>query len=89
VLEKQIDEAERRATLRNDLKVKQEREQASTYHAHAQADLEIPGRFGALGKAQVTGTSEAPKYPACSPALAVQLPDEPPTGVAIDQLQRD
>ena len=92
MLSRQEEELERRETLRNDASVREQAEhrrvyapdqslpkQSSTYHQHAITDADIPrGRFSAIANAQVVGATAVPSYPACSPALAVQLPDEPP-----------
>ena len=40
-----------------------EAKRASTLSDHAQSDLEIPGRLGALGKAQVAGATPAQQWP--------------------------
>ena len=58
--------------------------QATTMHAFAQADAQTPrGRFSAVETATVIGSKAgiASSYSACSSALAVQLPDEPPLGL--------
>jgi len=77
MLESQIDQIERNRVLDNDRKVRE----GGTFHAFAEADAATPlGRFSAIANAQVVGATAAPSYPACSPALSVQLPDEPPLG---------
>jgi hypothetical protein len=57
-------------------------QQGGTFYQHglAQADEINQGRFAATGSLRVVGSTPtlASQYPACSPALAVQLPDEPP-----------
>jgi hypothetical protein len=75
MLESQIDQALRRATLRNDLKVRQEQEEGrrtfaadqslpnpgTTYLQHAQSDADIPrGRFTAYERSSVTGATPNP-----------------------------
>ena len=75
MLESQIDQQERRETLRNDLKVRQEQEerrgvfapnqslprQSSTLHQHAIADADTPrGRFSAVAAATVIGSTPTP-----------------------------
>ena len=81
MLSRQEDALEKLETLRNDLKVL-EQQQGSTFHQHGQAQAnEInQGRFAAIGSPTVIGAKPAvaSAYPACSPALAVQLPDELP-----------
>jgi hypothetical protein len=94
MLERQIDQAERRAVMRNDLKVREEQErvfadqslpnQASTFHQHALADALTPrGRFSAVETSYVVGSKPdvSGAYPAASAAHQIQLPDEPPLGL--------
>jgi hypothetical protein len=80
MLESQIDQAERRATLRNDALVREQEErrrvfapnqsepkQSSTYFQHAQADAQTPrGRFSAVEAQTVVGANPAINYPAGS-----------------------
>ena len=76
MIDDSISQAEKRSVLHNDA-----REQSNTMHGRAMADSSIEtGRFTAVNAAHVVGSEAAVKYPACSPALAVQLPDEPPLG---------
>jgi hypothetical protein len=85
--EDQIDQAERRATLDNDLKVLQER--GSTYHQHglAGADEVNQGRFRATGTPHVVGQSAVPIYPQAATAFQRDpVPDEPSLGVEINRL---
>jgi hypothetical protein len=89
MLSKQEEELERRETLENDRKVRERQHRdlaarGTTFHQFARADLEIPGRFAVVNKAELVGNSEAARYPAASSAHQTQLPDEPPFGVAID-----
>jgi hypothetical protein len=87
VRESDIDQAERLETLAND-KLLREAEhrrlarEGTTFHrfGQSQANDEAGGRFAAINAATVVGSQPSPasQYPACSPALAVQLPDEPP-----------
>jgi hypothetical protein len=71
--------------MRNDARV---REQGTTMHAFSEADAATPrGRYpqdtAVVGsKADIAGA-----YGACSPALAVQLPDELPLGYSVDELE--
>jgi hypothetical protein len=78
--EDQIEQAERQAVFANDRRVREQAQRGATYKAFADADTEIPGRFQSIAAAHVIGSTPTPatQYPACSPALAVQLPDEPP-----------
>src|SRR5262249_29243505 len=72
----QEEQAERRRVFAQDQSLR-----AGTFHQHALAEAEPPrGRYSAIANAQVVGATALPNYPACSPALAVQLPDEPPLG---------
>jgi hypothetical protein len=88
MLESQIDQEERRRTLQNDVRVKQQREQASTLHQHAQAQADEinQGRFAAMGTPNVTGQSAVPysslpKMPDGNPWAGPDLVgDEPPLG---------
>jgi hypothetical protein len=76
MLERQIDQAERRETLRNDLKVQEESRRvfapdqslprgATTFHQFAVADADIPrGRFTAHERSTVVGSTPATDYPA-------------------------
>jgi hypothetical protein len=85
MLSSQIDEHERREVLRNDARVKQ----GTTMHAFSEADAAIAqGRFTQVSAATVVGSTPNPAsaYPACSPALAVKLPDEEPLGYRIDAM---
>ena len=76
MLEKQIDQAERRAVMRNEQRVREGRvfapdqslpREATTFHQFAQADAEIPrGRFTAHERSSVTGATPAPSYPPAS-----------------------
>jgi hypothetical protein len=96
MLESQIDQQERRETLRNDLKVRQEQEEsrrvfadqslpnrATTFHQFAEADAATPmGRFSAVSAAVVVGSTAIPQYPqASAPFQCDPVPDEPPLGL--------
>jgi len=85
MLESQIDQEERRRTLQNDVRV---REQTGTYLSHTHDDIH-QGRFAAIGPAQVIGSKAdvASAYPAASSAHQVELPPEPPTGYCIDDME--
>jgi hypothetical protein len=78
LLSRQLDQVERRETLRQDVSVqRQQREQQTgTYLSHTHSDL--GGRYAIVSPQIVVGAEATINYPACSPALAVQLPDEPP-----------
>jgi hypothetical protein len=80
MLSRQEEEHERRAVLQNDQRLR-EQQGGSTYIDHYASEL--GGRYSSQGAAQIIGSNAgiASAYPACSPALAVQLPDEPPLGL--------
>jgi hypothetical protein len=99
MLERQIDQWERRAVMRNEQRVREEQgrvfapdqslpRQATTMHAFAQADAQTPrGRFSAVEAQTVVGADPLPNYP---PAAAHQhdpCGQEPPLGYAIDELE--
>jgi len=67
---KQDEDEFRRQVLRDDLRLRQQQQQqeqtGSTFHQHALADAEIPGRFAAVANAQVVGQSAVPNYLAAS-----------------------
>ena len=78
--EDQIGQAERRAVLENDRRVR-EQQQSSTNldHARAAANDIGGGRFASLGAPHVVGSTAIPKYPQAGPAFQVDpVPDEPP-----------
>jgi len=74
MLERQIDQAERRAVMRNEQRVREQGRvfapdqslprEATTFHQFAQADADTPhGRFTAHERSSVTGATSAPSYP--------------------------
>jgi hypothetical protein len=71
-------------------KILADRARLATYHAHGQAaiDDERQGRFAALSKATVVGTSPSiqyPRQPADSPANQFAMsPPEPPLGYSVN-----
>jgi hypothetical protein len=81
--EDQWDQAERRETLKNDLKVLRER--GGTYHQHgvAQAGELSGGRFAATGVPTVTGTTPVPNYPAAGAHQGDPVGTEPPLGYSV------
>ena len=89
MLSRQEEEAERRATLENDLKVL-EQQRGSTFHQHgvSQASELSGGRFAATGSPRVIGStaSVAAQYPAASGAHQTELPLEPPLGYSIEDM---
>jgi hypothetical protein len=76
MLSSQEEQAERRATLDNDRKLRE----GSAYIDHYMQ--EAGGRFSAHAAATVIGSKSevASAYPAASAAHQIQLPDEPPLG---------
>jgi len=73
--EDEVSQAEKRRIIR---------EQASTFHQHAQAQADelSQGRFRATGTPRVIGSTSDPAkaYPAASAAHQTELPPEPPLG---------
>jgi hypothetical protein len=91
MLESQREQEDRRRTMQNDARVREQIErvfaqdqsvprQASTFHQHAQADADTPlGRFSAVSAAYVVGSTATPQYPqASTPFQHDPVPDEPP-----------
>ncbi len=79
-------QAERRAELENDRRV---REKGTTLHQFAQAEAaEARGRFSAHEQSTVTGAAELPKYPAAY-LQHDPVPDEPSLGVDINKVEPD
>ena len=94
MLSKQEEEQERRATLENDRRVREQQQaQGGTFYQHglAQADEINQGRFAAVGAPTVVGSKPNPstQYPAASAAHQTELPPEQPLGFAIDQMPSD
>ena len=61
-----------------------------TLHTRALADLDgLSGRFAAINKSTVIGAAPAAQYPAAAGPWAdpVKVPDEPPLGFAVDDLE--
>ena len=78
-------QAERRRILENDRK-------ASTYSRVAQSEAEdlAGGRYAAMGKPSVTGSTPAIRYPAQppnSPWHHDPLPPEPPLGIDVNAME--
>jgi hypothetical protein len=92
VLSRQEEDRERRETLRNDLKVRQQQEerrgtfadqslpnQASTFLQFAQADAATPrGMYSQVTAVTVVGATAVTNYPAAAPHQRDPVPDEPP-----------
>jgi hypothetical protein len=85
--EDQIDQAERRETLENDLQVLRQR--GSTFHQHAvaQADEINQGRFRATGVPTVTGSTPIPNYPAAGAHQSDPVGPEPALGLRLEELE--
>jgi hypothetical protein len=89
VREDQIDQAERKAVLENDRRVR-EQQQASTFHQHAQAQAldTAGGRFAQVNAATVIGAQPLPKYPqAGTPFQSDPVGIEPPLGFSVNDLE--
>jgi hypothetical protein len=82
--EDEVSQAEKRRIIR---------EQASTFHQHAQAqaDETAQGRFRAIGTPRVIGATPSPasQYPAASAAHQTELPREEPLGIDINAMPGD
>jgi|SRR6516165_1473833 len=88
MLSDQLDQAERRAVLRNDQRVReQQREQGSTYLAHSHDDL--GGRYAQISPQIVVGAQPTMNYPAASPHQFDPCGTEPPLGYRVDALHPD
>jgi hypothetical protein len=90
---RQEEEQERIETLRNDLLVRQQQQNASTFHQHAQAQADelSQGRFAAIGSPRVIGATPSPasQYPAASAAHQTELPPENPLGYSVEAMPSD
>jgi hypothetical protein len=64
------------------------REQATTFHQHAQsaANDEAGGRFATVGQVQVVGAGPVLKYPAAGVHQADPVGTEPPLGYSVDDM---
>jgi hypothetical protein len=82
--EYQKEQAERRETLQNDARVRQQ-QQGTTFSQFAQDEAnEIGGRFGAHEKSVVVGSAPAPDYPPGPTWCAGDQGVEPALGYAIN-----
>jgi hypothetical protein len=79
-----------RAEIMKDEARLRDQERASTMFEHAvsSANDETGGRYSAIGKQRVVGSTPmaATIYPAASAAHQVQLPPEPPLGIDINAM---
>jgi hypothetical protein len=81
------EQRERRETLENDLRVREQQAKGSTYLDHHHSEL--GGRFGAVETETVTGrlSPQPPPLPASSPwAGEDPVGIEPPLGYAVDEM---
>jgi hypothetical protein len=84
MLSKHEEQRERRETLLNDQRV---REQGSTFHQFAEADARTPrGRFSAVDAATVVGAQPTVNYPAAAAHQHDPCGQEPPTGYCTDAM---
>src|SRR6516165_2906444 len=98
MLESQREQEDRRRTMQNDARVREQIErvfaqdqsvprQASTFHQHAQADADTPlGRFSAVSAAYVVGSTAIPQYPAAASHQRDPCGLEPPLGYRVDAM---
>jgi hypothetical protein len=90
MLSKQEEEQERRATLENDCRVReQQQQQTGTFFSHgvSQALDTAGGRYGAaMGAPNVTGATPIPKYPAAGGHQHDPVGTEPPLGIDINAM---
>jgi len=88
MLSKQEEDAERRATLENDRKVR-EQQRGTTFHQYAQstANDDAGGRWATVNAVSVVGADPAVRYPAAAPHQRDPVPTEPPLGYSVDQVE--
>jgi hypothetical protein len=75
--------AERRAVVENERRVHK-----NSYFSHAHPDE--GGRFAAINKSTVTGSTPVPQYPpqpTSSPWASAAVGQEPPLGFSVDEMQ--
>ena len=85
----EIDQAEKRRVLANDLSVLRQQREGSTYFQHTHLEDEGGGRFSAINSATVIGTTPIPQYPELptnSPSHHDPVPDERPLGYAVNAM---
>ena len=87
MLSKQEEDAERRATLENDRKVR-EQQRGTTFHQYAQstANDDAGGRWATVNAVSVVGADPAVRYPAASAHQRDPVPTEPPLGYSVDDM---
>ena len=82
VTEFQHEQRERRETLLNDLRV---REQGTAFAQFAQAEAsEVGGRFKSVNQTIVVGDTPTPPYPAAAYHQHDPTPDEPPLNIDVN-----
>ena len=85
----QEEQAEKRRTLLNDARVREQSRNGDTgtFLSHTHID-DAGGRFSAVNAAKIVGQSPAiaASYPAASAAHQTELPPEPSLGFSIDEL---
>ena len=88
----QEDQAEKRRTLLNDARVREQSKNGDTgtFLSHTHID-DAGGRFAAVNAAKVVGQSPgiAAQYPAASAAHQTELPPEQPLGYRVDAMPGD
>ena len=83
-------QAEQKAVLQNDLRVRRERQaDAFSYHerAIADAEIELGGRFGTIAKPVVTGATPLPRIESGPWASPDPVPDEPSLGYSVEWVE--
>jgi len=85
----QEEQAEKRGTLLNDARVREQSKNGDTgtFLSHTHID-DAGGRFSAVNAAKIVGQSPAiaASYPAASAAHQTELPPEPSLGFSIDEM---
>jgi hypothetical protein len=86
-----LSQAEKRRVVLQDADVRRrQQDEASTLHARAVAEAsQSLGRFDAMGKPHVTGSTPIPQYPAAGAHQSDPVPAEPPLGFPVDAMPTD
>ena len=87
MLSKQEEDAERRATLENDRKVR-EQQRGTTFHQYAQstANDDAGGRWASVNAVSVVGAAPAVRYPAAAAHQRDPAGVEPPLGYDVNEM---
>src|SRR5262249_40678451 len=88
MLTEQEEQADKRRTLLNDARVREQSNgDTGTFLSHTHID-DAGGRFAAVNAAKIVGQSPAiaASYPAASAAHQTELPPEPSLGFSIDEM---